>query len=111
MVHREIASDFLILNNEIKLSVVICRCKTYSAHKKSWKLKFDAGLMPDLTIAVRMDGTNREILDYYVIPALDVENPKIRLAENNHFSLDAYRFEDLDSFYLLTRRMKVMEAA
>jgi DNA invertase Pin-like site-specific DNA recombinase len=110
-VHREVQNDFLIINNEIKVSLVICRCTQTSALHHRWKIQLDASLMPDITIAVRMKTDNRSILDYYVIPAIDVENPSIRLAENNHLSLDAYRFEALEPFFYLTERMNVQEVA
>lgn len=110
-VHREIKNDFLIVNNEIRVSVVICRCSQTSAGHNRWRIQFDTGLMPDITIAARMDSTNRDVLDYYLIPAIDVENPKLRLAENNHFALDAYRFEDLEPFFLLAERSAIPEVA
>src|SRR3990167_7021248 len=37
-----------------------------------------------------MDATNREVLDYYLLPRLDIAVPKLRLREENAFSLDAY---------------------
>ena len=110
-VHREAVSDFLIVNNEIKVSLVICRCSQTQSGSNRWKIQFDASSMPDITIAVRMDTGNRQILDYYLIPAIDVENPQIRLAENNHLSLDAYRFDDLEPFFLLAERAALLEAA
>jgi DNA invertase Pin-like site-specific DNA recombinase len=110
-VRREVTNDFLIVNGEIKVSLVICRCLQTDAGNDRWKIQFDAGLMPDITIAVRMDQTNRQIFDYYLIPSLDVENPRLRLAENNHFALDAYRFENLEAFFMLTERIAVTEAA
>lgn len=110
-VHREVTNDFLIVNSEIKVSLVICRCFQTGGGSNRWKIQFDASLMPDITIAVRMDATNRQILDYYLIPALDVENPHIRLAENNHFALDTYRFDDLEAFFVLTERITLAGAA
>jgi DNA invertase Pin-like site-specific DNA recombinase len=88
-VHREVTNDFLIVNNEVKVSVVICRCQSTPSGANRWKIHLDTGLLPDITIAIRMDYTNTQAMDYYLLPALDVENPKIRLAENNHFALDA----------------------
>jgi DNA invertase Pin-like site-specific DNA recombinase len=110
-VHRDVTHDFLVVNDEIKVSVVICRCKLTDTGSTRWKIQFDTGLMPDITIAVRMDQTNRHILDYYVIPSIDVENPQIRLAENNHFALDTYRFERLEPFFVLTERVPLLEVA
>ena len=110
-VRRDVTHDFLVVNEEIKVSVVICRCKHTENGSSRWKIQFDTSLMPDITIAVRMDQTNRNILDYYVIPSIDVENPKLRLAENNHFALDTYRFQDLEPFFVLTERVPLLEVA
>lgn len=110
-VHREVENDFLIVNDGLKVSVVICRCALTTAGHGRWRIQFDTGLMPDMTIAVRMDHGNKDILDYYIIPALDVENPQLRLAENNHFALDAFRFDDLVPFFSLTERAIIQEAA
>lgn len=110
-VRRDVTHDFLIVNNEIKVSVVICRCSQTSTGAGRWKIQFDASLMPDITIAVRMDTTNRQVLDYYTIPSIDVENPKLRLAENNHFALDTYRFDDLEPFFVLMERVPLQEVA
>ena len=110
-VHREVVNDFLFVNNEINVSLVICRCTQTQNGSSRWKIQLDASLMPDITIVVRMDADNREVLDYYLIPAIDVENPHIRLAENNHLSLDAYRFDNLEQFFMLAERAALPEAA
>lgn len=111
LVHREVENDFLIVNGEIKVSLIICRCSQTQTGGNRWKIQFDASLMPDITIAVRMEADNRQILDYYLIPAIDVEDPKIRLAENNHLALDAYRFDSLEQFFMLAERAALPEAA
>jgi hypothetical protein len=58
-----------------------------------------------------MNADNQTPLDYYLLPALDVEDSRIRLAENNGLALDAYRFDDLEAFFLLTERVSIPEAA
>lgn len=109
-VRREVTNDFLIVNNEIKVSVVICRCQSTASGANRWKIHLDSSLLPDITIAIRMDHTNTQAMDYYLLPALDIENPKIRLAENNHFALDAYRFDTLEPFFLMAER-EMLEVA
>ncbi len=110
-VWREVGSDFLFINGELKVSIVICRCQQTQAGSNRWKIHLDSSLMPDITIAVRMDADNKEALDYYILSALDIEDPKMRLAENNGIALDSYRFDDLEDFFSLTRREKIPEAA
>ena len=110
-VRREVTSDLLFINDELKISVIICRCQQTQTGKYRWKIHLDAGLQPDITIAIRMDAQNQQPLDYYLLPALDIENPKMRLSEENGIALDAFRFEDLELFFMLTERAPIKEAA
>jgi len=90
-VHQETASDLIFVNSEIKVSIVICRCFQMPNGKNRWKVRLDTSLRPDITIAIRMNEENQEPLDYYVLPALDVEDPQLRLAHHNGLALDMYR--------------------
>lgn len=110
-VHREVTSDLIFINDEISVSIIICRCFQTQAGRNRWKMRFDSGLRPDITIAIRMDEENENPLDYYVLPALDIESPKLRLADSNGTLLDSYRFDDLEDFFSLTGRTKIPEAA
>jgi len=101
----------LFINDELKISVIICRCQQTQTGKYRWKIHLDAGLQPDITIAIRMDAQNQQPLDYYLLPALDIENPKMRLREENGIALDAYRFDDLELFFLMAERVTIQEAA
>ena len=69
-----------------------------------WQIRFDVGLWPDITVAVRMDAANRDALDYYLLASDRHDRPRLRLAEDNGVSLDAYRFETLDSLFGLAAR-------
>jgi len=104
-------SESLWLNNELRVSIVICRHTTTFAGSSRWLIRLDAGLKPDITIAVRMDATNEGIRDYYLLPTIDMTWENLRVAEENGFYLDAYRFETLDYFFSLTQRIKILEAA
>lgn len=111
MVHREVTSDMIVVNEEVKVSIVISRCFQTKAGRNRWKVRLDAGLRPDITIVVRMNEQNDAPLDYYILPALDVEDPQLRLADNNGLAIDCYRFNDLEEFFFLTRRVNILEAA
>ncbi len=110
-VRQEPSSELLIINEELRASAVICRCLQTEAGAYRWKIHLDTGLLPDITIAIRMDAANEKPFDYYLLPALDIENPKMRLAENNGLALDAYRFDDLEAFFMLTERVSIQEGA
>jgi DNA invertase Pin-like site-specific DNA recombinase len=105
------SSESLWLNGELRVSIVLCRHTTTQAGSSRWLIRLDAGLKPDITIAVRMDATNEGIRDYYLLPGIDMTWENLRVAEENGFYLDAYRFETLDYFFSLTQRIKILEAA
>lgn len=110
-VSRDPETDLLEVNEEFSLSVVVARCKETPAGALRWRLRFDTGLNPDITVAVRMDPRNRKPLDFYLFPRIDRASADIRLAEENGLSLDAYRFESLDVLYDLAAPIHIREAA
>ena len=110
-VEQNTENDLISVNNEFSVSVVIARCRHLPSGAYRWRLRLDTSLCPDITIAVRMDGNNRARLDQYLLPRIDIEKPKLRLAEENGLALDAYRFDSLDFFYELVRPVRFTEAA
>jgi DNA invertase Pin-like site-specific DNA recombinase len=104
-------SELLSINNEFTASVVIARsCATPSGSLR-WKIRMDVGLVADITIAIRMDELNASPLDYYLLPSIDMSGARLKLAEQNGLSLDAYRFDNLDFFFALSGRAHFAEAA
>ena len=110
-VHRDSRTDLLHLNRELRVSLVLCRHVTTGAGASRWTIRLDAGLRPDITIAVRMDKDNEEARDYYVLPGVDMTWENLRVAEDNGIYLDAYRFSTLDFFLGLTERANLEAAA
>ncbi len=92
-------------------SVVLARCFETQGGSLRWRICLDTGLVPDITIAVRMDELNEAPRDYYLLPSIDMTMAKLKLAEQNGLSLDAYRFDTLDYFYALAGRARITEAA
>lgn len=106
------ATDLLTVNEEFTVSVTVIRCSRTSAGGLRWKMRLDAGLKPDITIAVRMDETNTSVRDYYLLPWLDIGSlGRVRMGEANGVYLDAFRFDDLEPFYELTQRAVIRVAA
>jgi hypothetical protein len=104
-------SELLFINNEFTASLVVARSFETQRGSLRWRLRFDTGLVPDITIAVRMDRSNEQPLDYYIFPSLELNTNRLRLAEDNALSLDAYRFNSLDFFYSMVARSAFREAA
>jgi hypothetical protein len=105
------ATDLLTLNGEFTTSVVIARCFAMPTGARRWKVRIDASLRPDITLAIRMDHDNREALDYYLLPRIDISEPSLHLTEENGFMVDTYRCESIQAFYALASRTQIRTAA
>jgi hypothetical protein len=104
-------TDLMQLNSELIVSLVLCRCQLSNGGLKRWKVRFDFGLNPDITIAVRMMPGEEGAQDYYILPTIDMNVSDLRLAETNQSSIDIYRFETLDILAELSRRTPYRRAA
>lgn len=103
-------TDMLKINGEFTTSLVIARCLKTAAGSYRWNIRLEPVLMPDITVAVRLDGTNKQALDYYLLPSIDMTTERLRLAEYNGLYFDAYRFEALDYFFGMAERYRIKEA-
>lgn len=104
-------SQLLLINKEFTASVVLARSFETKAGALRWQIRFDTGLAPDITIAVRLDRSNKQPLDYYILPSIDMNTSRIRMAEDNALSLDAYRFDSLEFLYSIAVQTPFREAA
>ncbi len=102
-------TDLVLVNGELRVSIVLCRHTTTFAGSSRWLIRLDAGLKPDITVAVRMDTINEGIRDYYILPGIDMTWENLRIAEFNGVYLDTYRFDTLDNFFAMTERVKLEE--
>jgi hypothetical protein len=105
------STDLMLVNQEVSISLVLSRCQVSPAGSRRWNVRFDHGLNPDLTIAVRMKEQEEAALDFYIIPSIDIETPHLRLAESNEASLEIYRFETLEILSELARRCEFRRVA
>ena len=101
--------ELLEVNDELLVSIVLCRHTFTSSGASRWLIQLDAGNKPDITIAARMDAVNEWIRDYYLLPGLDLTWENLRVAEENGIYLDIYRFDSLDYFFALTERIKIQD--
>ncbi len=104
-------SDLLQVNEELLISLVLCRCQRGSSGASRWKIRFDLGLSPDITVAVRMEPGEELARDYYILPTIDIQQPNIRLNESNASNLEIYRYDSLEALAQLSRRTVVGKAA
>jgi hypothetical protein len=105
------ATDLLMVNEEFTASIALARCRHRDDGSFRWLIRVDAGLKPDITVAVRMDSENRDALDYYLLPSPDMTFERLLIAEDNPVSIETFRFDNLDFFFGMARRMRIPEAA
>ncbi|AYM80355.1 recombinase family protein [Agrobacterium tumefaciens] len=110
-IRQDPQTDLLHVNEEMTVSLVISRCDETASGNARWRIRFDAGLDPDLTIAIRMAPGNQTIQDYYLLPRLGLAARHLKMSENNGLDLDAYRSETLERFFSLTARVPIRRAA
>jgi hypothetical protein len=111
LVEKDGRTDLLTINNEFSTSIVVARCWQTGAGSLRWLIRFDLDLSPDITVALRMDAGNTVPIDYYLLPLIDMEINRLRLAEYNGAQLDTYRFDNLDFFFGMAERAKMWMAA
>ena len=105
------STQLLKISEEFTLSIAIARHSLTPAGSSRWKVRFDSGLRPDVTVAVRMDKENTAALDYYILPMIDFRRSSISLAERNRLAFEVYRFPDLTRLFDMARRQNIGAAA
>jgi DNA invertase Pin-like site-specific DNA recombinase len=110
-IEQDRATEILTVNHEFTASLVLARCRQTAAGALRWLIRLDAGLQPDITVAIRLNAANSEPMDYYLLPAIDLDSGRLRFAEENHMALDAYRFSTLDYFCGMAEDIRIREAA
>jgi hypothetical protein len=111
MVERDPATDLLTINQEFRISIALSRCQSLDSGRRRWKIRFDTSLVPDITVAVRLDDTNQVPLDYYLLPLLDFGQQGINLFDHNGLEFESYRFDNLDYLYGMAERARIRRAA
>lgn len=99
------------INDEVTAELLLSRCHEARTGARRWIIRMESRLHPDLRIVVRMQPGGRSALDYFLFPGFDIGQTDLRLAERNEASLDAYRFDTIQSLYELMRRVPLKEVA
>ena len=110
-VTQDTTSDLLLINGEYSATMVLSRCRETPAGSLRWLIQINQRLAPDITILVRMDAANEKPVDYYLLPIMDIDAPRLLLCEANGAHLDTYQFDSLDHFAMLAARRNIEVAA
>lgn len=108
-VEQNAKTQVLTINHEFTVSVCLARCQETAAGTLRWHIRFDTSLRPDVIVALRMGHSNEDVLDYYIIPCIDIPGTQVRLGEHNGLALDSFRFDSLDQLYEMAARVAVKD--
>jgi len=100
----------LTVHDQLTLVVRAPRCFTSDAGSHHWNVDFQHQVIWDLLVIARMNGENSGILDFYVFPRSANWPTRMRLREVNDFSIDCYRYRDLDGVLVLIRSNTLVKA-
>lgn len=100
-VDKETHHPLIYINNNISLSLVLSKCKVMASGKLRWKVRLEKDQQPDITIVIRMNSSNSDVVDYYILPKLDINFSNMIMKEKNSTVLDFYRYDCLKPFFQL----------
>lgn len=92
------------VNEEFVLSINAVRCQRLSSGKLRWRISFKDVSFCDMMLYPRLDSTNKTIVDYYLIPTMDILSDSITLNEENGFIPELYRFDNLECLEMILKR-------
>jgi DNA invertase Pin-like site-specific DNA recombinase len=110
-ISRDPKTDLLTINGEFTVAVAIARCLPTRAGSPRWLIEVSKSNRADITLIVRIDGSNAAPLDYYLLPRSAILSQKIRLTAANALSLEVFRFDTLSFFFAMTARAPLREVA
>lgn len=104
-------TGLLSVNGEFTVSMVLSRSRRSAAGNYSWHVRLDTGLDPDITVAVRLDASNEQPMDYYLLPRIDLMSKRLRFSTHNRLEIDSYRFDSLEYLHQMGAQINVRKVA
>jgi DNA invertase Pin-like site-specific DNA recombinase len=101
-------SNVLSINQIYTASMLLSRCSQTPAGSARWVVTDRSAA--DIVIVVRMDPSNEQPSDYYLIPRLGIDLRRLKLCEHNGARIDTYRFDTL-SFLMRMATLLPIEGA
>jgi len=110
-IQGDVNDNVLWINGEVSFTLALARCQSTAAGSARWTIRLNPSTNADFSLVARMAPDNKEILDYYILPRLDLAHTRLKLAEHNGIYLDTFRHDDLSVFIDLAKRVPIQEVA
>ncbi|MBH5370502.1 recombinase family protein [Bradyrhizobium glycinis] len=94
----------VVVNGKVGVALRIARCqrKMRESHSSVWTIRALQKLLPGWIIVIRLTETNKEVLDYLLLPTSEKFGRFERFTERHRIRRKAHRFETFDA---LTRSL------
>ncbi|MCE9635795.1 MAG: recombinase family protein [Planctomycetes bacterium] len=102
-------SNILSINQFYTASMLLSRCSQTPAGSARWVVPERS--TADVVIVVRMDPSNEQPSDYYLIPRMGVDLGRLKLCQHNGARIDTYRFDTLSFFMGMATLLPIGGAA
>jgi len=97
----------LKINDDFTVSIQPVYCNNYRSKTIRWRIRTTAKPKADVIIALRMNEANTDVLDYFILPRIDIRGTFLWLHQMNRFEIDAYRCDTLAKFFELCSRQPI----
>lgn len=87
----------LTIEGKLTISILIFRSRYERGRWRRWFTGRRLDRSYDMFVAVRMNDANVSVLDYFLLPAVEMTSANISLTGKNQARLDAYRIGTLDA--------------
>jgi DNA invertase Pin-like site-specific DNA recombinase len=89
-------TDILEINGKLAISVLVARCRRTAGGRLRWTVRRRSNMARDLIIALRVDQTGINVMDYLLIPATNFPVDRMEFSDVNRFRITSCRFETID---------------
>ena len=103
--------DMRWINGEVKLYLVLCRCKRSESGHALWHVQAERICEPDFTIIARLNADNKTIKDYFLFSRFDAGFLERNIREINNAFMEMFRYDSIEWFYEIFSRNKIKEIA
>ena len=100
-------TNLLWINEEFAASIQPVYCNNYLRQTPRWRIRLTASPRADMIIGVRMNESNTDVLDYYLLPRIDLSGTFLWLRQKNRAEIDAYRCDTLAPLFKLCARREI----
>lgn len=95
------------INGELTVSIVPMYCNTSRSRTPQWQIRLAAAPTADILIGLRMKQSNTDILDYFLLPRIDIRDRFLLLHQENRSEIETYRCSTLTPFCELCARQSI----